>query len=560
MRALAESIERQTADQLRCIDRLFSSYQSPSTGTDQDSQQLYPYRFDRALPEVSGQAEQVWGFDRQDVRRPSFVSVDPTHQQHLQEETRLETHPEIAKNVERLSTSSVQSEKSYRKQFSFIERSLDFLDRKLVLDDDGTRSLRTDQDRDPSLPCLRWVQGQNFDVAAGLVILVNAFVMCMELEYRGRVQAHDRLESSLSSEDYDPPQWPAMEHSLVVLEFVFCIVFFLELVLRIVAFRTKFFASVANWMDALIVFLNVCRLFVSNVPNLTFVRLVRIIRLTKVLRVVRTLRLFHPLRLLLVVIRSSLGTLSWSVVFLSMAQFISGIFMTLALHTWIMDIDNELADRKELFQYFGTVSRSLVTMLEVTLAPGSWAKLGRFLIFKVSPLYFIVVALYGWLVIFTVLGLIRALFLKHALAAAAVNPEEAMVEKGRKRKREESHMRRIFQNLDVDLGGTITMDEFRGVLVQPMMRTLLSILEVDTQDIEGLFHLLDDGDGHIHLEELIAGVMRIRGQARSMDVVSLQIQTKRVQTQLRNIRELIEPRCAPGIISQASHRPRPESE
>merc|ERR1719261_1677842 len=99
-------------------------------------------------------------------------------------------------------------------------------------------------------------------------------------------------------------------------------------------------------------------------------------------------------------------------------------------------------------------------MYEITLAPGAWAKVGRKLIFDVHWAYALVFVPYGWLVSFTIVRVISALFLKQVLAAAAVDPEGAMNEKMRKRAREMRELGRLFQQADTDGGGQVGLDEF----------------------------------------------------------------------------------------------------
>lgn len=107
------------------------------------------------------------------------------------------------------------------------------------------------------------------------------------------------------------------------------------------------------------------------------------------------------------------------------------------------------------------------------------------------------------------------------------------MEKKRKKIRELKHLRALFAHADRDGGGTLSMDEFQDVLKQHRVRTMLSILEIDTSDAEGLFHLLDGGDGQIYMDEFVQGVMRVRGSAKAMDMVTLIFHSTTIQQMLR---------------------------
>merc|ERR1712070_149487 len=46
-------------------------------------------------------------------------------------------------------------------------------------------------------------------------------------------------------------------------------------------------------------------------------------------------------------------------------------------------------------------------------------------------------------------------------------------------------------------------------------------MDLDTSNAKLVFDLLDDGDGKLSAEEVVSGVAKLRGNARSLDMVSL---------------------------------------
>ena len=75
--------------------------------------------------------------------------------------------------------------------------------------------------------------------------------------------------------------------------------------------------------------------------------------------------------------------------------------------------------QREVHKYFGHFTTSMLTMFEITIAPGAWGKVGRLLIFDVSWHYAFFFLLYVWGVTFAMVRIISAIFLKVTLAAAA---------------------------------------------------------------------------------------------------------------------------------------------
>merc|ERR1719174_3158995 len=87
-------------------------------------------------------------------------------------------------------------------------------------------------------------------------------------------------------------------------------------------------------------------------------------------------------------------------------------------------------------------------------------------------------------------------------------------------------LRDVFETADTSGDGVLTKDEFRGMLTVPTIKHYLSHLDIEVHDAEGLFDLLDDGDGQVTLSEFVGGVTRMKGQARSADMVSLMYDNK----------------------------------
>jgi len=54
------------------------------------------------------------------------------------------------------------------------------------------------------------------------------------------------------------------------------------------------------------------------------------------------------------------------------------------------------------------------------------------------------------------------------------------------------------------------------------VRHMFASLEIEVHEVLSLFHLLeDDGDGVVLYEEFLHGIMRLKGQARALDVVAI---------------------------------------
>merc|ERR1711870_203096 len=110
----------------------------------------------------------------------------------------------------------------------------------------------------------------------------------------------------------------------------------------------------------------------------------------------------------------------------------------------------------------------------------------------------------------------------HETFKVASSDDEMMVaQKRRQNLLHVAKMDRLLKEADVSGDGFIQREEFAEVLQKPAVRTWLSAMEIETGDTELLFDFIDNGDEQISSLELVEGIARLKGTARSMDVVAL---------------------------------------
>merc|ERR1712129_148157 len=81
----------------------------------------------------------------------------------------------------------------------------------------------------------------------------------------------------------------------------------------------------------------------------------------------------------------------------------------------------------------------------------------------------------------------------------------------------------IFKQLDEDGDGRINLNELQEHLDNPSVGAYFSKLGVDVNEVERLFNLLDeDGSGNIDNDEFMFGCLRLKGEAKSLDLAILQ--------------------------------------
>merc|ERR1712130_77288 len=194
----------------------------------------------------------------------------------------------------------------------------------------------------------------------------------------------------------------------------------------------------------------------------------------------------------------------------------------------------------DLHQKFGTSTRALYTTFEIT-SSGGWPTFVWRLVNEVSWFYAIYFWIYVYIVVFAVIRIIAALFLKETLSVAAEDADTVIQERMRETKNYAAKLEKLCKVVDLAHDGNITATEFMTVMQQPEAKAYLSSLEVSCTDIASLFHLLDDGTGSVSYSEFISGIVRLKGQARSQDLLLVLHELKALKQDFQAARLRLKP-------------------
>lgn len=352
---------------------------------------------------------------------------------------------------------------------------------------------------------------------------------------------HDRRTgASRIDADYSLGKTTAKGHAntafFVYVEYIFFVLYLGDVFIRIAVMRSEWLVEEhtgaiiwVNVFDAFVVLINAVELCIlpftplnnseihDNVGN---AKVMKMIRITRVLRVVRTSRIFGQLRMLLATTIASMGAFFWSILLLFMFQVSFSLIISQLIHAPIVDATNNLQTREWLNARYGSFFKTLYTMFEITYS-GGWPSLTRRVIEDISGWYAILFLLYITVVVFAVIRVITALFIKETLACASNDAEIAMEEKRRTAEIFQHKLEMLFESMDVDADGLLSQDEVQEALNNPMVLRYLSTLELHMKDVAFIYQLLDDGDGMLTIKEFCHGLSRLKGVAQSHDVVLL---------------------------------------
>merc|ERR1712232_56757 len=150
--------------------------------------------------------------------------------------------------------------------------------------------------------------------------------------------------------------------------------------------------------------------------------------------------------------------------------------------------------------------------------------------------------------IFCVLNILTGVFVQNANALVAAEENEFTMAVPQADVQQET-IDRLFDSIDDNMTGTITIEEFESICHHPDVHALLKDLGLDItpETARGFFLMLNfDHDGSLSKEEFSTGVSRVSGTAKSIDMAQLMSNYGKVLTMVEELERIDITRGATG--------------
>lgn len=354
------------------------------------------------------------------------------------------------------------------------------------------------------------------------LIVLNACVMALEIQHDG-FQIGQRIgydrNGALSFDD-----WPWAPGFFKGSETFFGAIFAIELFLKIIVLRADFRKDWWNWMDVVIVLFwmldQIGGTAMSIQPNM--LRIMRLARLLRLLRLVRMIHSFDALYLMTTALKGCVSVLAWACALLSVVQMMISLLLNQYLYDsyFNKDTSQDPEEMQLMFEYFGTFTRTMLSMFEITL--GNWPPVCRLLAENSHELFMLLCVIHKLIIGFAVVGVINGVFMQETFKVASIDDRIMVRQKERSMKVHQQKMRQLFMEADSSGDGQLSLDEFKAIVSIPAVKTWLGSMELDASDADDLFDLIDtegNGDGQVSVDELVKGVSHLKGAARSIDLI-----------------------------------------
>eukprot|EP00930_Biecheleria_cincta_P043808 TRINITY_DN30069_c0_g3_i1.p1 TRINITY_DN30069_c0_g3~~TRINITY_DN30069_c0_g3_i1.p1 ORF type:complete len:586 (-),score=94.60 TRINITY_DN30069_c0_g3_i1:330-1988(-) len=299
-----------------------------------------------------------------------------------------------------------------------------------------------------------------------------------------------------------------------------------------------------NIFDLLIVTCSVVDWVMGNVSSsadsaaLSNVRVVRIVRIARVIRIVRHLR---DLRKMIYSILQALSAVFWSAVLMFMVILLFSACLTQAVTQDAVDKPgrNEVSQERLQF-YFGTISKSCLTLFESISGGLSWADPMEHLLY-LPPLYPVLFIFYIAICVFSLLNLITGIFCERVFEAAESDREQVILEQLMRKDKFVKEFQEVYDSMDANGSGDLSLQELDSQLENERLQAYFGHLNISVARAWDIFKLLDvDSSGTVTIEEFVEGLVRLRGPAKVTDIEQVHYSMKKLMGTLTDFMTLVD--------------------
>lgn len=360
-----------------------------------------------------------------------------------------------------------------------------------------------------------FIEDDHLEKIVGFLVLVNCFVIGLETDLNARF-----------------PGEPVPE-VLHWLDLVFCILFSIDLSLRILVNPYQFFYLWGdnfawNVFDVIVVSFQIFEN--AGQRNDAHLGVFRTVRLVRIMRLLRVVRLFQELRTIGISMLSSMTSLVWAMMLLGVVNFMFAVVFC----QLVADSGPGTPHQADLERWFGSLWWSVLTMLECVVGGVSWDSVIYPLITDISPGVGILFICYVLFCLFAVMNGVTAVFVNKLTTLAAQDKATTLANQLRDLFFKDVPKTQRSQGPVQD----VSRDEFLKKVNEPEMEEYFRAIDMDPSEAGFFFELLDiDGSGGLSREEIVDGCLRLSGPAQAVDVALLMRETGRMFAATNKLQE-----------------------
>lgn len=377
----------------------------------------------------------------------------------------------------------------------------------------------------------RTVQNRIFELASAASIAGNAIWLGIQVQFAAENRGRDTPEVF---------QW---------VEYLFTAMYSVELLLRFLAEGISFLSPQKrnvrwNYFDVVCVLSSIVGLFLdgfaADEEHASWVSPIgRLARIGRVVRILRLVKFVTQLRAIVATLWSTVSSMFWALALMGFVMYIFAVVITQAAVTHsFQHAGTEVAGILDL--NFGSVPLAVYTLFKSVTNGNAWETAAEVLM-HVHPMYFYLYIMYVCVIVFAFMNVMTGFICEQAFATVQRDKEMAVEAQVRHKEVYTQKFAELFGTMDHFDTGELTVDELEKHIEDDTVKAYFEHLDLDIDKAWDIFRLLDiDENGTVSMQEFVVGCLKLRGQARSMDLAIIGYDFQRVAEKLSEFMEFVE--------------------
>jgi hypothetical protein len=374
-------------------------------------------------------------------------------------------------------------------------------------------------------PLSKFADGLPFLMIVDVTILLNCVFMVASADYE-------------MSHRYDDDQ----SEFFVYGEVYFLLVYLFELAVKIWRYRLHFFYDTDwkyNWLDFSLVCASIYSIILEDqLPNFSWLRMLRILRLAKLLRVFQLIAIVKPLRAILRSIVNTMGTLAWSIIMLMIILFMFALMLVLRLASYFKEggsFDDPMVEDK-IMKIYGNVGLTMLHLFMVTTGGKEWSVYYKPLeeTGEINCMIFILFIAFTHI---AVMNIILGIFVDDAMKHMIAERDERLQEHEQEHLQMAKNLRELFGEMDVDGNSKLSRDEWHRAFSKRKFQVHLDMMGFRSSEVIEFLDLMHDNseEGTFDIDTFVRSCMRFRGPASCFDMQLLLNEVKQNKDLIRSL-------------------------
>jgi hypothetical protein len=250
-------------------------------------------------------------------------------------------------------------------------------------------------------------------------------------------------------------------------------------------------------------------------------------------------------------IMCSFRSLFWMLMLLVLLVYIVGVSLARFIVTFMQDggaTDLETTGIPGI-EVFASVPLCMLTLLKAAFGGEDW---GQFLgvLQQVGIEAAALFLVYMACMLMAILNVITGVFVDHTMQSVREDHDLVIQEQLIEEESSVNHLKNLFQVIVAETHGTdipgtcsekpsdlmINEEDFNNIIMHDQVRAYFTVLGLDAAHAKGLYKLLDiDSNGEVSLEEFVVGCLRLKGEAKAVDVATIMYENKRIIARLNHM-------------------------